>query len=84
MEYTKREIEILHDCDDDNGDPTVWSMKVCDGHWIFIEKYGEKEYAVTDDFGYILADGKIYKTLAGAKRSAEGIAYRLENSYLDD
>ena len=84
MIYPKRELEIIPECNDDNDNPCCWSMLVCDTgdkrHFIWITKYDDKEYVVENSDGYNLVDGKVYKTLAGAKKRAEGIAWRQEET----
>ena len=84
MAYPKRELNIVHESDDENGNPTCWSMaggdsNTCGLHYIWICKYGEKDYRVEDSLGYNRA-GKIYKTLWGAKKAAEGIIWRQDES----
>lgn len=87
MNYPKRDLVVVHECDDEQGNPTCWSMFCgyswdCDhkrNHFIWICKYDEKEYVVENASGYNCS-GKIFKTLWGAKREAEGIAWRQEES----
>lgn len=85
MAYPKRELNIVHECDDDNENPRCWSMasEYDRGaeryHYIWIIKYDDKEYVVEDSDGNNLA-GKTYKTLWGAKREAEGIIWRQDES----
>lgn len=62
------EWNIVHDCDDDNGDPTEWACKLTvDGQFVWIDKIGESAYGVTNK-----ADGDDYlhitKSLKSAKR----------------
>lgn len=83
MKYPKREIEVIPECNDENDEPTVWSMKFywncdcCD--WIYICKYSEHEYKVETAEGFEISEHS-YKTLAGAKRYAEAVCWRRENS----
>ena len=84
MAYPKKELNIVHESDDDNGNPTCWSIaggdpNTCGVHYIWISQYGDKEYVVEDSLGHNLA-GKIYKTLWGAKREAEGIIWRQDET----
>lgn len=85
MAYPKRELNIVHECDDDNGSPRCWSMaseydrESERYHYIWICKYDDKEYVVEDSYGNNLAR-KTYKTLCGAKREAEGIIWRQDES----
>lgn len=83
--YPIRNLEIVPECNDENDNPTCWGMLVCeDGtgrrHFLWICKYDEKEYIVEDSRGNNLTDGKVYKTLKGAKKAAEAIAYRQDES----
>ena len=82
--YPKRNLHIVPECNDDSDNPTCWSMaggdpNTCGCHYIWICKYGEKEYVIEDSCGNNLA-GKTYKTLWGAKREAEGIIWRQDES----
>ena len=85
MAYPKRELEVVPECNDDNGNPTCWAMasEYDRGskryHYIWISKYDDKEYVVEDSYGNNLA-GKTYKTLWGAKREAEGIIWRQDET----
>lgn len=85
IKYPKRELNIVHESDDENGNPTCWSiMGSYDfgsqrNHYVWICKYGEKDYRVEDSNGHNLA-GKVYKTLWGAKREAEGIIWRQDET----
>jgi len=84
MGYPKRELEIVPECNDDNDNPCCWAMFICryDGksHFLWICKYDEQEYVVEDSAGYNRAGGKVYKTLQGAKKAAEAIAWRQEET----
>lgn len=94
MAYPKRELEIVPECNDEvTGEPTCWAMlvgksyregdevgKPSKNHYLWITKYGEKEYWVEDSRGYNRAGDKIYTTLQGAKRKAEEIAWRQDFS----
>lgn len=83
MKYPERELEVVIDCNDENDNPTCWAMKFywsSDNHdWIYICKYSDTEYKVEDADGFELAEHS-YKTLGGAKRYAEGVCWRRENS----
>ena len=84
MAYPKRELNIVHECDDDNGNPTCWSMaggdpNTCEVHYIWICKYDDHDFRVEDSYGNNQA-GKIYKTLWGAKRAAEEIIWRQDET----
>jgi len=84
MTYPKRELNIVPECNDEYDNPTCWSMLVSETdskrHYIWITKYDENEYVVEDSNGYNRADGKVYKTLSGAKRKAEEIAWRQDET----
>ena len=85
MRYPKKELEIVPECNDDNDNPTCWAIAseydrgAERKHYIWICKYSESEYIVEDSDGYNLA-GKTFRTLWGAKRRAEGIIWRQEES----
>lgn len=86
IKYPTRNLDIVHECDDDNGNPCCWSMageydpNAKRSHFIWICKYGEKEYIVENSEGHNLAGGKVFKTLWGAKREAEGIIWRQDET----
>lgn len=79
MGYPKRELEVVPECNDENDNPCCWAMFICrdDGgsHFLWITKYDEQKYIVEDSAGYNIAGGKVYKTLRGAKKAAEVIAW---------
>lgn len=91
MTYPKRDLDIIAECNE-TGKPICWAM-LCGrsyeegdeigspskNHYLWISKYGKQEYIVEDSNGYNLA-GKVYKTLQGARREAEGIAFRQEET----
>ena len=83
MTYPKRQLKVVTECNDENNTPTCWAIEVNYSDevrgFIWITKYGEKEYKVENSDGYDIS-GKTYKTLAGAKREAEGIAWRREET----
>ena len=80
MDYPKKDIIIIPEgIDEDTNEPTSWGIVVGKTHWIWIEKWDDKEYAVTNsDMDNI--SGKVYKTLWGAKREAERIAFEQEET----
>lgn len=84
MAYPKRSLEIIPECNDENDEPRCWSMLVteCDNgrHYIWIVKYDNQEYIVEDSIGNNLTGDKVYKTLTGAKKKAEEIAWRQDES----
>lgn len=80
--YPKRELMVVPECNDENDDPTCWAIEGGDKekkHFVWVTKYDEKEYVVEDSEGHNLAE-KTYKTLWGAKRAAEGIIWRQEET----
>ena len=62
---------IIHECDDDNGEPTCWAKEVNHhkyGKYVWISKQGDTEYAVEvipDNDTKVLAT---CRSLASAKR----------------
>lgn len=45
----KSKWDIIHDCDDDEGQPTCWAKEVNHyryGRYVWISKQGDTEYAV--------------------------------------
>ena len=87
MKYPERHFEIVPECNDENDNPACWAVTICttpDGkrHFLWITKYAENEYKVEDSNGHDRTDGKTYKTFAGAKRKADEIAYRQEDTGL--
>lgn len=59
---------IVHECDNDNEEPTQWACKLTeDGRFVWIDKIGECAYGITnkasgDDYLYVAG------SLQGAKR----------------
>ena len=40
---------IVHECDDDNGEPTQWACKLTeDDQFVWIDKIGERAYGITN------------------------------------
>lgn len=81
MAYPKLKLEVIPECNDENDNPTCWSMEAGESkgikQYVYISKYDDREFIVEDSNGYNLADhGKVYKTLNGAKRKAEEICWR--------
>ena len=77
-----RKLIIVPECNDENDNPCCWAMTVCDNHYIWVSKYGDKEYIIEDSNGNNLAGNKVYKTLSGARREAESIAWRQDENGL--
>ena len=66
---------IVHDMDDDNGQPTEWSAKLPDGEFLWIDKETEG-YALYDTYNTDASPVSVSETLDGAKESGE--EYSLE------
>lgn len=86
MRYLERDLIIVPEgVDEETGQPTMWAIRsLFDSgnkryHYIWIELVDDHEYAVVNSDGYNLA-GKVYRTLGGAKRCAEGIMWRQEET----
>ena len=62
----KREWNILHDCDLEDGTPTEWSLKVVDGKFYWIAEVSDGTFDVIDDDACTVLMN--CKTLASAKR----------------
>lgn len=89
MAYPTKDIVIVPECNDDNGNPTCWAMLTgitydisgkSINHYIWISKYSESCYIVENSNGFNLTDGKEYKTLKGAKKKAESVAWRQDET----
>ena len=82
--YPEKKLKIVPECNDEDDNPTCWAIeggdeKTCGKHFVWICRYVENEYVVEDSIGRDLA-GKTYKTLRGAKKAAEGIIWRQDES----
>ena len=63
----KREWNIVHDCDLEDGTPTEWSFKVADGKFYWIAEVSDGTFDVIDrDAQTVIMEG--CKTLASAKK----------------
>lgn len=63
----KREWNVVHDCDLEDGTPTEWSLKVEDGKFYWIAAVSDGAFDVIDhDAKTVIMEG--CKTLASAKR----------------
>ena len=67
------EWHIVHDMDDDNGQPTEWSAKLPDGGFLWIDKETEG-YALYDTHDTDANPVSVSETLDGAKESGEDYA----------
>ena len=66
---------IVHEMDDDNGQPTEWSAKLPDGEFLWIDKETEG-YALYDTYNTDASPVSVSETLDGAKERGE--EYSLE------
>ena len=64
---------IVHDMDDDNGQPTEWSAKLPDGEFLWIDKETEG-YALYNTHNTDASPVSVSETLDGAKESGEDYA----------
>ncbi len=71
---------IIHEADDDNGQPTQWSAKLANGEFLWIDKETEG-YALYDTHNTDASPVSVSETLDGAKESGED--YALELSELE-
>jgi len=71
---------IVHDMDDDNGQPTEWSAKLPNGEFLWIDKEAEG-YFLYDTHNTDANPVSVSETLDGAKESGED--YALEPVYVE-
>ncbi len=64
---------IVHEADDDNGQPTEWSAKLPNGEFLWIDKEAEG-YALYDTHDTGASPVSVSETLDGAKESGEDYA----------
>lgn len=62
----KREWNIVHDCDLDDGTPTEWSLKVADDKFYWIDEVSDGTFDVIDHDAHTVLMN--CKTLVSAKR----------------
>ncbi len=67
---------IVHDMDDDNGQPTEWSAKLPDGEFLWIDKETEG-YALYNTENTDASPVSVSETLDGAKESGEDYAFEI-------
>ena len=72
---------IVHEMDDDNGQPTEWSAKLPNGEFLWIDKETEG-YALYDTHNTDASPVSVSETLDGAKESGED--YVLDSSDMKD
>lgn len=66
----RREWEIIHDCDDEDGNPTCWVTEINSskyGKYLWISHNGENQFDVEVDKGNIAMDGTSLLVLATCK-----------------
>ena len=62
----KREWNVVHDCDLEDGTPTEWSLKVSEGKFCWIDEMSDGTFdVISHDARTVLAN---CKTLTSAKR----------------
>ena len=78
----KKDLIVVPECDnEETGEHSCWAIPIKGSdrnHYVWISKYDDKEYIVEDSHGNNLANNKVYKTLSGAKKKAEEIAFEQE------
>ena len=68
---------IVHDCDNDNGEPTQWACKLTkDGQFVWIDKIGECAYGITNK-----ASGYDYLYIAGSLQGLSPCMYNLTSPF---
>lgn len=67
---------IIHEADDDNGQPTQWAAKLPNGEFLWIEKETEG-YALYNTHNTDASPVSVSATLDGAKESGEDYALKL-------
>ena len=67
---------IVHDMDDDNGQPAEWSAKLPNGEFLWIDRE-TGGYALYDTHNTDASPGSVSETLDGAKESGEDYASEL-------
>ena len=82
-EIAEGELEwhIIHEADDDNGQPAQWSAKLPNGEFLWIDKEAEG-YALYDTHDTDASPVSVSETLDGAKESGEDYALRFACSLL--
>ena len=73
-----REFKIIHECDAEDGSPELLSTPCAVYGFIYIEKWGDGLWHITDPDGFEIY-GKGYKRLHIAKRYASAKAEGLDN-----
>lgn len=79
-------LEVVPECNDEDDQPTCWAIasqfedERGRHDFVWITKYGDKEYIIEDSNGYNRTDGRTYKTLKGAWKEAARIMERRDES----
>ena len=81
LEIAEGELEwhIIHEADDDNGQPAQWSAKLPNGDFLWIDKETEG-YALYDTHDTDASPVSVSETLDGAKESGEDYALDSANA----
>lgn len=66
MAKTKKEWNIVHDCDAEDGTPTEWSLQVAEGKFYWIDEVADGTFDVINHDAHTVLNN--CKTLASAKR----------------
>ena len=73
---------IVHDMDDDNGQPAEWSAKLPNGEFLWIDKETEG-YALYNTHNTDASPVSVSETLDGAKENGEDYALALEPAHVE-
>lgn len=65
--YAQEQWEIVHDCDLEDGTPTVWSLKVADKTWYWIDVKSDGTFDVIGKDGVSVLKSNL-KSFASANR----------------
>lgn len=64
---------VIHECDDENDQPTCWGVDNVDGHYMWVTIFPDGLYHVEKGFYGSIIDLKSFKTLERAKRYADSL-----------
>ncbi len=64
----KKKWEIVHDCDEEDGTPTCWALKVSEGVFYWIDETSDGKFEIIDHDGHTVL--MKCKSLISAKRWA--------------
>lgn len=68
MELNTISWNVIHECDDGNGNPTSWAGHMRNGKIIWIDKISDHEYGITDNGNRTDDYMKICRSLTSSKR----------------